>query len=355
MLYKTQNPHGGDVYGKKMFCDFSANINPLGTPESVKSAMRRALESAHMYPDPYCRDLIRAISEHEGLPREYVLCGNGGAELIYSYCAALRPALALEPCPTFSEYSLAIAAGGGEVRRFPLLKAKNFTLDADFLTEIERIRPDAVFLCSPNNPTGRLISPELTGEILHLCRKTGARLFMDESFLDLSSGESAKKFLASYPELFILKAFTKSFALAGVRLGYGLCSDSALLEKMSRTVQPWNVSGIAQAAGVAAMKEYDFLRESREIISIERAYMREKLEELGFWACPSDANFLLFQGDPGLCEALAESGIAIRGCENYPGLEPGWYRTAVRLREENEVLIKALSELKRKESAWQKT
>ena len=350
MLYNTKNLHGGDVYGEKIICDFSANINPFGTPASVTAAMQAALCDACRYPDPYCRELVRAVSEYESVPREYVLCGNGAAELIYSYCAALRPALVLELAPTLSEYSLAAVISGGEVRRFPLIKAKNFTLGEDFLTEIEKIRPNAVFLCSPNNPTGRLVSIEITGAILRLCRKIGARLFVDESFLELSGGRSAKGFL----EIFVLKAFTKSFALAGVRLGYGLCSDAKLLEKMSRTVQPWNVSCIAQAAGTAALKEHDYLHKTREIVRTERVFLQEKLESLGFWVCPSEANFLMFQGKPGLCEALSERGVAIRDCENFPYLGQGWYRAAVRLRDENEMLVNTLSELCGKEVAWQK-
>ena len=104
MLYNTQNPHGGDVYGAAVTLDFSSNVHPLGTPPGVVEAIRAAAAQVRQYPDPYCRALTAAIAAHEGVPQPYVLCGGGAAELIYAYCDALRPRLAAEPAPTFSEY-----------------------------------------------------------------------------------------------------------------------------------------------------------------------------------------------------------------------------------------------------------
>ena len=103
MLYQTQNPHGGDIYGRPVRLDFSANTNPYGTPLGVLEAVSSALPMMHRYPDPYCRTLIRAISEFENVPPEFILCGSGAAELIYSYGEALRPKTAVELAPTFSE------------------------------------------------------------------------------------------------------------------------------------------------------------------------------------------------------------------------------------------------------------
>jgi threonine-phosphate decarboxylase len=130
--------------------------------------------------------------------------------------------------------------------------------------------------------------------------------------------------------------------MAGMRLGYCLCSDRHLLAKMAKCVQPWNVSLLAQAAGVAALQERAFLEKTRQLIPIERQWLKKQLEALGFWVCPSHTNFLLFFGREGLHAALKEQGIAIRNCENFHGLAPGWYRIAVKLHEENERLISAI-------------
>ena len=346
MLYHTTNPHGGDVYDGEIQLDFSANTNPYGTPQAVLDAITAAFPRVHQYPDPYCRELVKAISEFEGVPKDWILCGSGAAELIYSYCEALRPETAMELAPTFSEYALALERVGCRVERYSLKKENHFSLTEEFLPVLARIRPDVLFLCNPNNPTGQVIGPPLLEKILNLCHRQGTALFVDECFLDLSDdGVSLKARLGDHPKLFLLKAFTKSYGMAGVRLGDCLCSDPALLEKMSHTVQPWNVSTLAQAAGVAALQERAFLQKTRVLIPVERQWLKGQLEALGFWVCPSRANYLLFQGRPDLREQLRKQGIAIRSCGNYHGLEQGWYRIAVRLHEENERLIQAMKEV----------
>ena len=261
MLYQTENQHGGDVYGGGITLDFSANTNPLGTPPGVLEAVRRGLPQLHRYPDPYCRQLVQAIAAHEQVPASYVLCGNGAADLIYTYCAALRPRTAVELAPTFGEYGAGLAQVGCRVERYFLHQAQNFDLDERFLSFLEEKKPEVVFLCNPNNPTGRLIPLPLLEQILQYCAAQGARLFLDECFLDLTEdGVSAKSLLAAHPELLILKAFTKSYGMAGIRLGYCLCADNALLHRMAVASPPWNVSTPAQSAGVAALAEQDFLQ-----------------------------------------------------------------------------------------------
>lgn len=351
MLYLTPNPHGGDIYGGDIQLDFSANINPLGTPPGVLAAMERALPQVCRYPDPYCRELVGSIANFEGVAREHILCGSGAAELIYAYCAALRPRRALLLAPTFSEYALALGQVGCQVDTYPLRQEKAFDLDRGLLPCLEAQRPEVLFLCSPNNPTGRLIPPALLEELLALCHRQGTRLFLDECFLDLTEdGISMKGRLSDYRELLILKAFTKSYAMAGVRLGYCLCADGALLSRMAAATQPWNVSVLAQAAGVAALREQAFMDRSRALIAGERRWLQAQLEALGLWVCPGQANYLLLRGPEGLGPALRRLGIAIRDCSNYPGLGNGWYRVAVRQREEARRLIAALEQVCGKET-----
>lgn len=352
MLYQTSNPHGGDIYGENIRLDFSANTNPFGTSPAVIQAIQHVLGEIHRYPDPYCRALIRSLADFEGVPQSYILCGNGAAELIYSYCQAAAPRIAAELAPTFSEYSLGLEQIGCRVIRYLLKQENGFLLDGAFLTFLEETRPEAVFLCNPNNPTGRTIPFALLRKILAFCKEQGIRLFVDECFCDLSDREETlKAFLADNPQLFLLKAFTKSYGMAGIRLGYCLTSDSELLMKMSETIQPWNVSGLAQAAGTAALEDTQFLQKTRACIQKERPWLQAQLEELGFWVCPSEANYLLFRGPENLNRTLKAQGIAIRNCDNFQGLGPGWYRIAVRCREENEALLHAI----KGGLSWQKT
>lgn len=345
MLYQTPNLHGGDVYSQPIRLDFSANINPYGTPPAVLAALQQALTKVYCYPDPYCRALVEAIAAHEGVPQDCILCGNGAAELIRSYCEAVKPKTALELAPTFAEYALGLERQGCIVERYPLLREREFLLDERILDAIRRRQPEVLFLRNPNNPTGRLIPPELLTRILHLCGELNIRMFLDECFLDLTgNGESMKSLIAECPQLFLLKAFTKSYGIAGIRLGYGICAEATLLSRMADTVQPWNVSLPAQAAGVAALGENAFVERARELIAVERGRMREALERLGFWVCPSDANFLLFSGEAEMDVQLRRKGIAVRNCDNFYGLSSGWYRVAVRLPAENEALIRAIAE-----------
>ena len=346
MLYQTQNPHGGDIYGEEVLLDFSANTNPLGTPKGILDAVTAALPQMHRYPDPYCRKLVQAITEFEGVPKEYILCGNGAAELIYAYCDALRPVCAVELAPTFSEYALGLVRSGSRILRYRLTPENDFELTGDFLNYLSQTKPQAVFLCNPNNPTGRTIHPALLEDILAFCKRLDISLFVDECFLDLAdAGGSLVPLLAEHRNLLILKAFTKSYGMAGIRLGYCMTSNTALLTRMSQCTQPWNVSLLAQTAGIAALQEQEFLKKTKALIAPERQWLKEALERRGFHVCPSDANYLLFRADPALHGKLKEKKIAIRNCSNYDGLELGWYRIAVRRREENEMLIRAIKEV----------
>ena len=362
MFYKTNNPHGGDIYGGEITYDFSSNANPFGPPESVVAAVVRSMADIHRYPDPYCRELVHAIAEYENVPEKYILCGNGSAELIYSFCRATTPEKAVETAPTFAEYGEAArAASDCCFKRYLLRRENDFEFKEDFIDFLrannartndastkdpETDQPDngeVVFLCNPNNPTGQTIPENMLVSVLEYCRERKSRLFLDECFLGLTTGgKSMKGYLEKYPQLFILKAFTKSYALPGIRLGYCLCSDPELLERMSRNVQPWNVSVPAQAAGVAALREPDYPAQSAAAIAGEREWLKAQLGSLGLWVCPSEANYLLFKGPRGLDKELLKKGIAIRNCDNYHGLGAGWYRVAVRIREENMALAEAL-------------
>ena len=276
-----QNPHGGDIYTKKCRVDFSVNVNPLGVPESVKEAVRKSAESVEQYPDALCRDLTRALSEKEQLPEENILFANGAAELIFALTQALRPKKALIAAPGFAEYEAALSAAGCFIRMYLLQKEKGFLLQDDFCDDLTDDL-DLVFLCNPNNPTGLTIPQELLLKILDNCRERNIYLVLDECFIEfLPEPEKVtmQGNLDEYPNLLILRAFTKIYAMPGLRLGYLLCSDEDLLDRISRSMQSWNVSIPAQMAGLAALNEDAYVKEARELIGKERAWMKAELEK----------------------------------------------------------------------------
>ena len=345
--------HGGDVltaqarYGGPVL-DCSANLNPLGMPPQVGEAAARAAAQAAPYPDPLCRELRAAIAAHDGVAPERVLCGSGAAELIFRLAFALRPRRALVTAPTFSEYEGALSAAGCAVARHLLRRERNFDVDEGLL---EAIGPDTelVFLCTPNNPTGRLIDQGLLLRIAEKCRGLGAVLAVDECFLPLAcGGPGLAPWLVEYPNLLLLRAFTKSYAMAGLRLGYALCADTALLERMSAGGPPWSVSTPAQAAGLAALTQCPHWPEkARAFLEGERPALAAGLSALGLDVVPGQANYLLFRaaGAADLKEKMVAQGVLIRSCANYHGLGEDWYRVCVGQAEQNRRLLAALREV----------
>ncbi len=346
--------HGGDwagyseEYGTQPL-DFSANVSPLGVPQGVKQAIANAAETADRYPDPLCRSLCRKLAAHEHVPESYVLCGNGAADLIFRAVLARRPKKALLPAPAFAEYEAALTACGCQVEYYFLREENDFRLDEGFL---QAIVPgiDMVFVCEPNNPTGVSSPREFLLRVAEQCSRCGALFMLDEcfgDFLEEPEVHTLKNSLAEFPNLVILKAFTKLYAMAGVRLGYALCANGELVEKMRETGQPWAVSSLAQAAGEAALDETAYVESVRRMVMEERPWMMEQLTNLGLRVVPGEANYLLFRCTVPLIQPLRQRGILLRSCSNYHGLDENWYRTAVRTHEENIRLIQALNEVVR--------
>ena len=339
--------HGGDVYQNDIRLDFSVNVNPLGTPPEVQRAAADAAGNLAAYPDPYCGRLRQKLSAVHDTDVRDILCGNGAAELIFQFALALRPGKVILPVPSFSEYETALDAAGCRPEFYPLRRENGFALTEEILSAITD-DTDLLMLCSPNNPTGLCIPPELLQRILFRCRETGTWLFLDECFLDLTDPDRA---LSLIPELreddrvFILRAFTKLYGMAGIRLGYAVCKERGMMESMCRLVQPWNVSTPAQAAGETALDCAAFVERTGAVIRTEKAYLLGELNALGIAVLPGDANFLMLSGVPGLYERLLERKILIRRCGNYRGLDAGDCRIAVRTHEENTALIAALREI----------
>lgn len=345
--------HGGDWAGfaaeyGKLPLDFSANISPLGLPEGVRDAIASAAARQDRYPDPLCRSLCAAIAESRGLPENWVLCGNGAADLIWRLAIAEKPRHALLVAPTFAEYASALQSIGCEVQEYVLDAREDFAIGRDFL---DRITPetDIVLLCEPNNPTGRTTDMTLLQDILESCRKNNTLLVVDEcfnEFLDDPAAHTLESCLSQNPQLLILKAFTKWYAMAGVRLGYLLGSSPDRLERLRRAGQPWAVSGLAQAAGIAALKETEYSRALHALIAAQRPLMAAGLTSLGCRVVPGEANYLLFYHPArDLVGALRRKGVLIRDCSNYTGLEQGWYRCAVRSPAENQTFLRVMQEV----------
>lgn len=344
--------HGGDIYRNKGCLDFSANINPLGMSESVEAAAKQAVENSVHYPDSRCEALTEAVSEKERLKTEWIRCGNGAADLIFQLCQAIKPKRAVVLAPTFAEYEQALRAVGCQVRHIFLNESDSFSVTEETIKEVCAQSFELLFLCNPNNPTGRLMKRTDLKRILNYCRRIHARLIIDECFLEFLRGYdrySMTGYVSEYRELSVLKAFTKLYAMPGIRLGYLLCSDECLLNDMSRITQPWNVSTIAQAAGMAALEETEYVEKTWEYLRVQRSYLLEQLDELALQVYGSAANYIFFRAEPDFAEWMKARNILIRDCSNYLGLGRGFFRIAVRNEKENQALIRAWKERKEKD------
>ncbi len=343
MLINEKSPHGGDIYTNTVRLDFSANLNPAGTPAAVRDAIIKAASSCAAYPDPYCAKLREGIALLEGVPCETVLCGNGAAELVYAFAyALLKEKKALIVSPTFCEYETALTAAEKAVDHYVLAEKDGFRVTRALLN-VDFSQYCAVFLCAPNNPTGITVDASVIRALAH----TGVRLFLDLSFLDLTVDPhkyDIPALIKAFPNMVILRAFTKSYAMAGVRLGYALCGDEVFLSAMSRKTQCWNISSLAQAAGLAALSCSSWLRESVQVIAAERERLTKELQALGVRVYPGEANFLLLYSETDLCSEMLKCGILLRDCSEYTGLRKGFVRIAVRTKEENDVLLAAFRE-----------
>ena len=340
--------HGGDIqtyidrYGTAPL-DLSANINPFGIPDTVRTAMHRAVDNCTQYPDPFCRAARRAIGAREGVNPDFLYCGNGAADVLDRLAAVLKPRKVLLTAPTFAEYERTLS--GADICVHYLRETDGFALTERILDELT---PDfdAVYLCNPNNPTGRTAEPSLMREIVRKCAENDTKLVVDECFNDFlldAERHTLKDLLESHPNLIILRAYTKMYAVPGIRFGWCMTADAALIEALYRAGQPWNVSVPAQACAVAAANAQDWALETAKRIAEERKFLSDGLTARGLQVFPGEANFLLFRSkDTKLHEKLAAKGVMIRNCANYRGLSEGFYRVAVKTREASMKLLEAL-------------
>lgn len=344
--------HGGDIYKyDDKLLDFSANINPLGMPESAKNAIIDGINKYQTYPEHSSRKLRNSLSEFYGFDSNKIVCGNGAADLIFRICLALRPQKVLVTCPTFSEYEEAVLISGGKVQNHLLRESENYDVTLEILESIDE-DTDMVFLCSPNNPTGRAIDLNIIEAVLDKLQGNKGILVLDQCFVHFMVEEEkyfAINLLKKFDNLIILGAFTKIFAMAGLRLGYALFGSEDNASKIENTLQPWAVSTVASEAGCAALNK-DFIKETKDYVKYQREFLFQHLSDLGIKVFKSQANYMLIKvdekfDDGDLADVAIKHRILIRKCSNFKGLSPSFFRIAVRTEAENTTLIDVLSHI----------
>ncbi|MGQ0771954.1 MAG: threonine-phosphate decarboxylase CobD [Nitrososphaerota archaeon] len=346
----TQVPHGG-LYsignpGSKVI-DFSSNVNPLGYPASLK-LLKNWMAKIPVYPDHASLRLKEQLAKHLGVQIGSIVVGNGATEVIYNFCRATigKKIQVLIPVPTFGEYEAAARLCNGKLQFF-----KTMNLENDLPKFVKKIpKKGIVFVCNPNNPTGVLIPKDSMLKILKTAKKRGTLVFVDECFMELTQDarQSVIDQISKFENLFVLGSLTKSFGLAGLRIGYGI-GNKKLVSVLNKIKIPWSVSGVAQEAAVLALSDANFLAKTRKMLKIESAFLRNSISKLDGFSCfDTSANFILIKTKTSskiLQKKLVQKRILIRDCSTFRGLGKNYVRIAIRTRNENVKLIKALEVL----------
>lgn len=341
--------HGGlnSIMGADIL-DFSSNVNPMGAPKEVTRILRRNLDSVSSYPDIDSTELEKSLSKYTGVPTSKIAVGNGATELIYNFCQAFlsEKTPVLLPIPTFEEYKTASLLHNCCVDFFKTMNLENNL--KDFVKHIPK--NGCVFVCNPNNPTGNLVSKESISKIIIHSAKKNSLVFLDECFIEMTPGknESAVSLIKKFDNLFVLRSLTKSFGLAGIRIGYGL-GNSKLISILKKIKIPWSVNSLAQLAGTTALKNVSHLEKSKLLIQKESAYLQKKISMIkGFDCYDTSTNFILINtkiNSTILQKKLLHKKILVRDCKTFQGLNNHYIRIAVKTRKENNTLLKELMAL----------
>jgi threonine-phosphate decarboxylase len=350
--------HGGEVWeiaeetglSVEDLVDFSSSINPLGPSPRALEAIKNSFDKITLYPDSNSTALREALACHFGnINKNNVIVGNGSTELIYLFAQVFlkRGDVALVAAPSFGEYANAIVKSGGKSKYLKLTHDFQIELNA-FLEEMEGLR--AVFLCNPNNPTSMLIPDNTLREIIEKALEEEVVVLLDEDFIEFVEDEKRHSLvnrISKYPNVFVLRTFTKFYGLTGLRVGYGI-ADEETIEVFSKAKMPWNVNSLAQAAARAAMADKEHSRRTIELMKEEKKFLSNELSRIdGFHVFPADTNFILvdvrktgFRASQ-LREKMIRHGLLVRDCSSFIGLDTFYVRVAVRTRKENERLLDA--------------
>ncbi|WP_079508837.1 threonine-phosphate decarboxylase CobD [Mesobacillus jeotgali] len=326
--------------------DFSANINPLGLPPVLKENWSRLLEGVSEYPDPHGTILKRKIAEQEGLDENQVLLGNGGAEIISLIGRMLAGKQAVIVQPAFSEYEEACRVNGCKVQYHQL--PPNWGWEDRGLSDKLK-EADALFLCNPNNPTGTYYPRPIIIHLLEECRRHHCLLIVDEAFYDfLAEYESITQYIHEFNNLLIIRSMTKMFAIPGLRLGY-LLANPEVIKKIAAFQPHWSTNAIALKAGEWCLDSESYIKETITLIEQERRRLFGFYQNRNLLVSPSRINFYLlkdpvFEDQYPFLQFLLNRGIIPRHTLNFPGLEGGWLRFAIKGPEDNDKLMEAVDE-----------
>ncbi|MGE0408674.1 MAG: histidinol-phosphate transaminase [Amphiplicatus sp.] len=342
-------PGAASAPGAAKVYKLASNESALGAPPGAVEAAKKAAESLYRYPDGSAAALREKLGEVHALDPKRIVCGAGSDEILQLLCRAYVGAgdNVIQTEFGFLIYAIATQACGGEIR---FAKEKNLAADVDAILELADAKTRIVFLANPNNPTGTYI-PEASLRRLRDGLRDDILLVLDAAyaeFVEAPDYEAGAAFVDSFDNVVMTRTFSKIYGLASLRLGWGYC-PAAIADILNRIRGPFNVTGTALAAGVAALDDQDFVARNRAHNRAERDFLAQRLGGMGLEFIPSAANFILvkFPDETGRRAAdidafLRRGGVIVRDMTAY---RLGDYlRVSVGSHEANRRLVALLSE-----------
>jgi histidinol-phosphate aminotransferase len=323
--------------------DFSVSINPFGPPPGIKEVLVNA--SVEHYPDSEASELKHLLAKKLGISPDNLIISSGSTELIRLVATAyVEPNdSVIIPQPTYGEYETACHLVDAQILKQPVLKEPDFQLPInEMINLLQNHQPKAVFLCNPNNPTGQYMSREEVMQIMSSMPES--LIVLDEAYIAFTENAWASVDLINRGNLVILRSMTKDYALAGLRLGYGIASEP-IISVLKRVCPPWNVNAFAQKAGTLVLNSDSHLKGCYNKIRKAKNFLLKELERIGLSPLPSQTNFFLVRvgNATAFRQALLKRGILVRDCTSF-GL-PEYIRLAPRSLSECQKLIEAIKDV----------
>lgn len=326
----------------------ASNENPLGPSRRALRAMRRALREAHLYPESTCFYLKKKLAEELGIGEDQLIIGNGSNEIIEFLARAFLSEgdQVISSACSFLVYPIVTRSSGAEYVEVPM---RDFRYDLKGILNRITDRTRLIFIANPNNPTGTYVTREEVEDFITRVPREVIVCF-DEAYVDFVEAKDFPFLLfhvkTEKPNVIVLRTFSKSFGLAGLRVGFGMGSPE-LIQYLHKVRQPFNVNSIAQAGAAAALEDRLFLWRTKHLVMRGKKYLYRRFKRMGLSFVPSQANFVLV--DTGLdanevFQACLRSGVIIRSMAAY-GL-PTWIRVTVGRRSENARFIRVLKKVR---------
>lgn len=326
----------------------ASNENPLGPSAAAKSAMMDAMEEMHIYPDGSSYYLKDAIAKKYNIQTENIIVGNGSDELIKLIAETYVNSddEVIIGSPSFSEYIFATHLMGGRIVSVPLTADYRFDLDAMIAAITEKTK--VIIICNPNNPTGTMVNKQEVNAFIAQVPDHILVVF-DSAYAEYAEDdgqyESGSTYVIKYPNVIELRTFSKIYALAGLRVGYGIAAAETIA-MIGRTREPFNVNKMAQAAAVAALGDITHVEHSRKINHEGKKYLYDQFQQMGLKYIPTHANFIMVdveRDSKEVFQTLMAKGVIVRTGDIF-GM-PTYLRVTIGLPEENQRFIAALKEI----------